>query len=164
MKLKAVSAIAALALAPCLHAFSLDFASSVGSSIPSTLIVNVPGYGDVSFTAGFNPIQGAASSLEVGTNFFGAPSLQFDNGDTVYVSFLGSLPSNVQFDQIAVSTDGEKFIVLQTGANEFVVSLQDSNNGAGIGAVNFTADSVPEPSASLLGVLGLTGLVVRRRR
>ncbi|HVJ46644.1 MAG TPA: PEP-CTERM sorting domain-containing protein [Luteolibacter sp.] len=165
MKLKALLAVATLAVAPGLQAFTLDFASSVGSTIPSTLIVNVPGYGDVSFSAGFNAVQGITSALEVGTDFFGAPSLQFDNGDTVYVNFLGTLPSDVSFEQVAISTGtNEEFIVLQTGSNEFIVSLQNSGNGAGILAANFNAAQVPEPSASLLGLVGLTGLVIRRRR
>jgi len=164
MKLKAIIAVAALALPSSLHAFTLDFASSVGSSIPSTLIVNVPGYGDVSFTAGFNAMLGAQSTLNVGTAFSGASALQFDNGDTVYVNFLGTLPSGVGFEQIAITTGtAENFVVLQTGTNEYVVSLQGSSNGAGLTGVSF-ASQVPEPSTSLLGVVGLTGLLIRRRR
>lgn len=163
MKLKATLAIAALALAPGLHAFTLDFASSVGQTLPPSLVVNVPGYGDVSFTAGFNAVLGATSTLTVGTEH-GLPALNFHNGDTVFVSFLGALPSNVSFSEIGIAAGSAgDFIVLQTGQSDFVISLQNAPEG-GIYRAQFTADAVPEPASSMLGVLGLTGLAIRRRR
>lgn len=162
MKLKAILAVAALALAPSLHAFTLDFASSVGTTVPMT--INVPGYGDVAFTKGFS----SASDLNVGTSFFGAPSLQFDNNDCVNVTFLGALPSGFGFDAVGLTSGGtggsENFVWLQTGANQYAIQLQNSTDGAGIASISFSADSVPEPSTSLLGLVGLTGLVIRRRR
>jgi len=169
MKLKALLAVAMLALAPGLHAFTLDFASTALGSIPSGLTVYVPDYGDVSFTAGYNSLLNATSNLEIGTDFFGARSLQFENGDTVIVTFLGDLPGNVEFEQVAITTTtgtgtDENFAILRPQSHQFVITLQNSDNGAGIGAINFPTSQVPEPSTTLLGVLGVTGLAIRRRR
>lgn len=163
MKIKAIAAIAALAFAPGLaQAFTIDFASSIGAVIPPSLVVNVPGYGDVSFTSGYNAILGADSQLTVGTDFYGAPSLQFIEGDTIIVTFLGAVPSHVDFNTIAVSVGtGEGFSKIDAG-HVYLLTLNNSIDGAGVIAVNF--DAVPEPGAAVLGLIGVTGMLLRRRR
>lgn len=162
MKIKAIMAVAALALTSSLNAFTLDFSSSVGKTIPKDLIIHVAGYGDVMFSAAYNAVQKAGSTLKVGTDHYNTASLQFDGGDTVKVTFLGALPDNVDFANIAIS-GGENFFVMQTGPNEYTLQLLNSTNGAGVTRVDFTT-VIPEPSAALLGVLGSVGLLVRRRR
>ncbi|MBK1882116.1 PEP-CTERM sorting domain-containing protein [Luteolibacter pohnpeiensis] len=159
MKIKATMVAALLLLAPALHAFTLDFASSVGATLPSDLVINVPGYGDVSFSANY------ASSLEVGTDFYGGATLQFDNNEVVLVTFLGGVPTDVDFSTVAVSAiSGEQFVVIPISSSQYAVALQGSTDGAGIGAVTFNAAAVPEPSSAVLGLLGAAGLFVRRRR
>jgi len=165
MKLQATLAAAMLLLAPALHAFSIGFAAQVPGGIPPNLLVNVPGYGDVSFAAGFNGITMSQSALVIDNTFFGAPALEFVNADTLIVTFLGEIPFNVDFNSVAVSaSSSEEFAVVQTGPKEFVVSLQNSVDGAGIAQVVFNAQSIPEPAASLLGLVGLGGFLLRRRR
>lgn len=141
-------------------AFTLDFSSDVGASIPPDLTVNVFGYGDVEFSAGFGSV------LEVGNKFqnddgSAAASLQMVGGDTVNITFLGTQPLNVDFDFVGVGV-GEVFQTFQTGPQSYFVALQSSANGAGIASVSFNV--VPEPSTALLSLVGAFALALRRRR
>ncbi|MBB5351726.1 hypothetical protein HNR46_001965 [Haloferula luteola] len=137
-------------------AFSLDFASNVGDTLPPDLTVSVPGYGDVQFVAGYGTV------LEVGTTL-GTSALQLDAGEFVTVSFLGSTATDVSFNLAGLSPGEAYPTILQTGANTYLVSSQTGTNGAGIASMTFNA-TVPEPSSALLGMLGGLGLLVRRRR
>jgi PEP-CTERM motif len=141
-------------------AFTLDFVGVNGATLPpSPLIINVFGYGNVSFTPGFG------SALEV-TNQYQNPggptrvSLDLDSDESVTVTFLGASPSNVDFDIVGLGA-GESVGLSQLSPSSFLVSAQGSN-GIGIQYVNFGV--VPEPSAAILASLGAFGFVLRRRR
>ena len=138
-------------------AFSFNFLGVAnGTPVPPTLTVNVPGYGDVSFTAI------GASVLTVDSSF-GSNTLVFDSGDTVRVTFL-----NQSFDDITLNTTDVGITEFFQASNitpnsiDFTLNGPIGGNGAGIEQINFNA--VPEPSSSLLGVLGASLLVLRRRR
>lgn len=163
MKIKSIAVVAALAIAPGLaSAFTLNFGSVAPGPIPSPLVVNIPGYGDVSFVAGFNAVTSTTSAPEVGTSFFGATSLQFADGDTVHITFLGGVPDSITPDSIALSIGtGEEFI-LSGGGTDYTITLFNSPDGAGLTSIAF--DAVPEPSAAALGLLGAAGVLLRRRR
>jgi hypothetical protein len=72
---------------------------------------------------------------------------------------------NVDFDFVGVSA-GENFVVQKDlfTPQAFLVTLQGSGNGAGLYAVSWTAECVPEPASAMLGLLGAMILVIRRRR
>ena len=98
-------------------------------------------------------------------NGFGAPSLSFDENEAAVVTFVGLEALHVDFDFVGVSAN-EDFDVQPhpENANAYIVSLTGGEDGAGIYQVSWEADCVPEPSTSLLGALGATLLVLRRRR
>jgi hypothetical protein len=165
MKTHKLTAIAAMLAGLCTasSAFTLDFAGYEGVTLPpNPLVIFVPGYGDVMFEAGDGSAL-AVNSDYLNDNGFGAPSLSFSEGDTVRVTFLGLEPLNVDFDFVGVSA-GEAFIVQvdQFASQAFLLTLQGGGDGAGLYAVSF--NQIPEPAASLLGAMGLTLLLVRRRR
>ncbi len=163
--------IASLSLALCGvgSAFTLGFESvALGTTVPGTLIINVSGYGDVQFDA-----VGAATFV-IGNDYENdsptqttSPSLNFDSGEQVKVTFLGNDPTNVTFS--FVGANAGEFFVTTAGANakEFFIQLngtafEPQNNGAGLYQIGF--QQVPEPSAALLGVIGASMMVLRRRR
>jgi len=164
--------IAAISLAASAvsQAFTIDFNALVvpsGTTVSAgtPLTINVAGYGDVRFEVGGTDV------VQVGTTYSNDSgtvinSLEMDSGETVLVTFLGPEALNVNFD-IAGVTPGEE--VAQISQNpvrtaEFQVNLigNAGSDGAGITAVSWT--SVPEPSSALMGMLGLSVLVLRRRR
>ncbi len=150
-------------------AFTLDFLGDEGTMLPTDpLVVFVTGYGNVQFDA-----VGPATLIvdnryeNDGPGQTSSPSLNFDSGEQVKVTFLGAQPINVEFDWVGVNA-GE-FFTAAKGANdsEFFVTLngaafEPTNSGAGLYQIGF--DQVPEPSAALLGALGTALLVLRRRR
>ena len=150
-------------------AFTLDFLSvPTGTPIPPSLTINVPGYGDVRFDTIGNSILIVDDRYENDSpGQTSSPSLNFDSGESVKVTFLGLEPIDVEFDWVGVNA-GEFFIAAPgLSPNEFVITLNGSttpaaNNGAGLYEIGF--NQVPEPSASLLGVLGATMLLIRRKR
>ena len=159
--MKATTALAAAALvavATSADAFTFDFVANVGQALPPNLIINVPGYGNVEIS----PLVG---NLQVGTQFRNpgytpAPSVEFDSGDAILVSFLAAPVFDVDFDFIDVSP-GEGVAVNGT-PNVFSVQLNGIGNGAGLKEVSFKA--VPEPGSAVLGLAGGLLLVFRRRR
>jgi hypothetical protein len=160
MKNTSLSTLAALCLAAgAAHGFSLDFISDVGANLPPDLVINVPGYGNVQFS----PLAGSA--LVVGTTYqtggLPTPSLQFDAGEIVLITFLEAPVSDLAFDYIDVSP-GESMNTNVAGPNSFTVQLTSGTNGAGLQEITFSA--VPETSAATLGLLGTGLLVLRRRR
>lgn len=144
-----------LSAAPLAHGFSLGFAANLGVTLPPDLIVNVPGYGDVLFSAAIG------SALPV-TADYAFPSVIFDNGEAVTVTFLGATPSDVEFGFSGVSV-GEAFTPTQLTNSQYYVSFQGSSNGAGLNSITWGTNSIPEPASSLLGGLGALMLFRRRR-
>jgi len=143
--------------------FTLDFVGYEGTTLPpNPLVINVPGYGDVRFDAA------NGSTLQVDNayqndNGSAAPSLSFDQGEAIQVTFLGAQPLNVDFDFVGVSA-GESFTVQPDlfKSQSFIINLQGSGDGAGLYAISWT--QVPEPTSAMLGVLGSALIVLRRRR
>lgn len=149
-------------------AFTLDFVSvPTGTITPPALTVSVPGYGDVRF----EPV--GTASLVVDNRYATpppgiqtSPSLNFDMGEAVTVTFLGPSgpvdPASVRVGTVDVNI-GEAFITTSTvSPNVYTVQLLGSGNGAGLYNIKF--EQVPEPSAALLGVIGASFLVIRRKR
>ncbi|MFT4175684.1 MAG: PEP-CTERM sorting domain-containing protein [Luteolibacter sp.] len=164
MKIKApLAAVLSVALTAAASAFTLDAVGYEGQSLPlEPVTIHVPGYGDLIFHAG------PGSTLSVGSDYqndngFGGPSLNFNERDTVRITFVGPEALNVDFDFVGLSS-GESFIIQQDpfDSQSYVLTLQGSGDGAGLYAISWTA--VPEPTSALLGVLGGAMLVFRRRR
>ena len=161
MKNTCFSAFVALgfATAAC-NGFTLDFVADVGANLPPDLVINVPGYGNVQFT----PLAG--STLVVGTTYqtggVPTPTLQFDSGEIVQVTFLALTPSSLAFDFLDVSPGESTFVNTTADPKVFTVQLSGSGDGAGLQQITFTA--VPETSAATLGLLGSGLLMLRRRR
>ena len=141
-------------------AFTLDFVGVNGATLPpSPLVINVFGYGNVSFTPGFD------SALEVGNQYENdagtvRTSLEMDANESVTVTFLGADPTNVDFDIIGLGV-GEAVGLVQLSSTSFLVSAQ-GGNGVGLQSISFGA--VPEPSSAMLAALGVFGFALRRRR
>jgi len=158
--MKSIIASTLLVVAVQANAFTLDFVAYNGATIPpSPLVINVFGYGNVSFAPGF------ASALEVGNRYENdggtvRTSLQMDPNESIVVTFLGAEPTNVDFDIIGLGA-GESVGLAQLSTTSFLVSTQ-GGDGSGLQAVSWGA--VPEPSATLLGAFGVLALAARRRR
>ena len=144
-------------------AFTLDAVGYGGSELsanPET--VNVDGYGDLVFES----VSGSTlvvNSAYQNDNGFGGPSLNFKSGDVVRITFTGLDPLNVDFDFVGLSA-GESFTIEPDTftPQAFLLTFNGTDEGAGLYAVSWNV--VPEPSSALLGVLGASLLVFRRRR
>lgn len=142
------------------NAFTLDFVGVNGATLPpSPLVINVFGYGEVSFAPGFG------SALEVGNQYQNdagtvRTSLEMDANESIVVTFLGADPLNVDFDIIGLGV-GESVGLVQLSSTSFIVSAQ-GGDGAGLQSVSWGA--VPEPSSAFLGSAGALLLALRRRR
>lgn len=161
MKTKACATIGVLfGLTAFASAFSLDFSGNVGAVLPGPLVISVPGYGDVQFDAQAGTLTVDNSQTEGGLP---TPSLVFDRGDMVRVTFLGLPPLDVTSSAVGLNT-GENFLFLDSSDPSVYFYQLDGVDGgkAGLKTVNWS--QVPEPSSALLGVLGGALLVLRRRR
>jgi hypothetical protein len=154
MKTKSFIAAAALICLPSVaSAFSLDFTGvALGTTVPPQLVIAVPGYGNVTFDAQ------VGSNLAI-VNYGGIPSLSFEQNETVFITFDGVFVPGPGFDFEGLEV-GESFLTQSNSYNVYTATLQGTGNGAGISGISF----VPEPSSALLGVLGASLLVLRRRR
>lgn len=182
MKLK-TTLIAALSLAAMAtsQAFMINFGTGnvvpngtdVGRTITiddsNPLEVNVVGYGQVTFTY----IGQSGGAVESGTQYagqFGEPpasTLEFGYLDVVKVTFEGSTDfsggpvfavtgvasDDLQRQDVSGDTDGSVWNLTYAGAE---------NTGAGL--LSVTWDVVPEPSSAALGALGMSIILLRRRR
>src|SRR4051812_9333322 len=105
MKLKATLAIALLAITPSLHAFTLDIASLLGNTLPVSnpgLVVNIPGYGDVHLYSGKDGANNV-TPIDISSNLFGVPAVEFQKGDVFYVDFLNSAPAtSLSYETVGV--------------------------------------------------------------
>ncbi|MBT8044375.1 MAG: PEP-CTERM sorting domain-containing protein [Verrucomicrobiae bacterium] len=148
------------------QAFTIDFNAldvPLGTTVTSTspLTVNVAGYGDVKFEVASPDVLVVASNYQNDSGTF-MNSLEFDPGESVLVTFLGPLALNVDFDIIGISA-GESANPVPIGfdGDEYQLDVI-GGNGVGIAAISWNA--VPEPSSSLLVLLGAGSLIMRRRR
>lgn len=144
-------------------AFTLDFVGYDGTTLPNNpLVIFVPGYGDVRFDAG-NGSSLVVNSAYQNDDGSAAPSLSFDEGEALQVTFLGAQPLKVDFDFVGVSP-GENFTAQPDlfGNQSYIINLQGGGDGAGLYAISWT--QVPEPASAMLGVIGSALLVLRRRR
>ena len=157
MKTKSFIAAAALICLPSVaSAFSLDFTGvALGTTVPPQLVIAVPGYGNVFFDV-------LDSSQLVIQTIDGQPSLAFGAGETLRIVFGGVIAENVAITTTGVD-GGELFVLSNLPAvNAYNVVLIGGTDGAGLSTVSWTP--IPEPSTALLGVLGTSLLVLRRRR
>lgn len=183
MKSKISTLIASAAMVTMASAFTIDFNTAqisdgtnitpltfgtVSSGNPVT--VTVPGYGDVRFEV----VLGSSDVLEVGNRYandFGSSfvnSLQLNAPEIVKVTFLGDEVLNLNFDLLGISS-GENEDVIVLGGAEIAYSYSPGNgdightpDGAGIAGISWT--TVPEPSSSLMVLIGAGSLILRRRR
>lgn len=165
-----VPLIAALAFAiPAISdGFTLDAAGYVGLGGTDLTLnpvsVFVPGYGELVFEAAIGSSIIVNSAYQ-NDNGFGGPSLSFDQNEAIRITFKGLQPLNVDFDFVGVSA-GENFVVQKDlfTPQAFLVTLQGGGDGAGLYAISWTTQAVPEPSAALLGMMGTAIFAFRRRR
>ena len=187
MKLK-TTLIAALSLActAISQAFVIDFdsfqvdpggtfsANSITSGNPITVDVN--GYGTVTFS-----IADGADPVSVDTNFSPnttldiAPdqTLEFYSGDVVTVTFAGLAPLKpkdgtiigFEFGQAGDDSEGgaDSLVSSKVNDNEYQLSLSGLQSG-GAGLTYIEWNVVPEPSSAALGALGMSMILLRRRK
>lgn len=162
MKTKACVTIGfLLGLTAITNAFSLDFSGNVGVVLaPGPLTISVPGYGNVQFDAQAGVAEVDTSQLEGGVP---VPSLVFDSGDVVRVTFLGLAPQNVTSGVLGLNS-GESFLFLDSSDPAVFFYQFSGVAGADAGLQTVSWGQVPEPSSALLGVLGTAVLAFRRRR
>jgi hypothetical protein len=147
-------------------AFTLDFVSvPTGTGTPPTLTVSVPGYGTVQFDAIGPAILVVDDRYATPLGVQTSPSLNFDGGESVKITFIGNdvINSTIRMGTVDVNIDENFQTVLGGAPNEYVLTLV-SSTGNGAGLYNIKFDAIPEPSASLLGLIGASILVLRRRR
>ena len=147
-------------------AFTMDFSGvSIGASLPQT--VNVPGYGSVTFQS----LQGAVTPPGHLTIQPFAPfnqnAIEFNVGESILMTFMGSTPSNVQNQYAGVGADEAFKMTAGANANQYIVSFSGpSGSTAGLQSVDFSvrSKSVPEPSSALLGLMACCACLVRRSK
>ena len=163
MKIKIPFVAAILAAIPALSsAFTIDF-NAAGTFFPGVpQVINVPGYGNVTFTAGNTSLL-PVGSLYLNDNGFGAPSVMFENGEALQVTFNAAQPLDVDFDFVGVSA-GEDFTLINHPFTQqsYILSFAGQGDGAGLYQISWRA--VPEPSSAFLGLVGVAGFALRRRR
>jgi hypothetical protein len=164
MKMKtplvAVLSIAAMSIG---SAFTLDAVGYGGGVLEQNpYSVFVPGYGELVFEAAPGSSLVVNSAYQNG-NGCGAPSLSFDENESVTITFVGAEPLNVDF---LGQSAGESFVSEMDlfTPQAFLVPRKGGGDGAGLHAVSWNTGYVPEPTSSMLGLLGCMVLLLRRRR
>ncbi len=166
MKMKIPLIAALVAGMPVISSgFTLDAVGYAGSELSlNPVSVFVPGYGELIFEAAVGSVLVVNSAYQ-NDNGFGGPSLNFDQNEAIRITFNGLEPLNVDFDFVGVSA-GESFVVQKDlfTPQAFLVTLQGGGNGAGLYAVSWNTQAVPEPTSALLGLIGTAVFAFRRRR
>ncbi len=166
MKMKIPLLAVLLAGLPCAaSAFTLDAVGYGGSELSlNPVSVFVPGYGELIFEAAVGSAIVVNSAYE-NDNGFGGPSLSFDQNEAIKVTFNGLTPLNVDFDFVGLSV-GESFVVQKDlfTPQAFLVTFQGSGDGAGLYAISWNTETVPEPTSAMLGLIGTAVFAFRRRR
>lgn len=164
MKIPLIAALVA-GLPMVSSGFTLDAVGYEGNEISlNPVSVTVPGYGELTFEAA-NGTTLVVNSAYENDNGFGGPSLSFNQNEAVKITFNGLEPLNVDFDFVGLSA-GESFVVQKDlfTPQAFLVTLQGSGDGAGLYAISWTTEIVPEPTSAMLGLIGTAVFAFRRRR
>lgn len=163
MKRSLTLAAALVAVAPSLHAFSLDFLALNGINLPPSIDISVGGYGFVRLSPGTNYLDGT-NSLAINQDF-GPSAINLEAGDAFHVDFLAG--PIVGFNAFILGQElGENVIVtsnVEQTSFRIVVGAPTTMDGVAISSLSFTVAPVPEPAAAMLGAMG-AALLFRRRR
>ena len=166
MKMKIPLVAALLVGMPAIAgAFTLDAVGYEGFDLAvSPGSVFVPGYGELVFEA-LSGSSVVVNSAYENDNGFGGPSLSFDENESVKITFKGLEPLNVDFDFVGLSA-GESFVIEKDllTPQAFLLTLKGGGDGAGLYAVSWNTEAVPEPTSALLGLVGGAFFAFRRRR
>ncbi len=149
------------------HAFTLNAVGYDGGVLAQNPeAITIPGYGELIFEA-IDSASLVVNSAYQNDDGSAAPSLNFQAGDAVKITFSGATPVNLDFDFVGISV-GQSFIVQKDllSTQAFLVTLEGSEGGAGLESISWDTENhqVPEPASALLGSLGCTLLLARRRR
>ncbi|GHC46235.1 PEP-CTERM sorting domain-containing protein [Roseibacillus persicicus] len=146
-------------------AFSLDFTGleldgsvTLSGADGDQLIINVPGFGNVGFGVAEKDL-----SAVVDDNY-GVPAIEFDETKTITINFFAATPvENVMVSFVGVP-QGDEPTYVPIDNYGGTVSF-DAGVSGGIQSVSFDAidTKVPEPSTTLLGLIGAVALLRRRR-
>ena len=127
------------------HAFTLDAAGYEGGDMAKDpFSVLVPGYGEVVFESDLGAPLVVDPAYGNGKGFKGA-SLRFNPQDAVKISSPGR-------------TNGETILA----SRDFSVAFQSEGDGSEPHATVWSA--IPEPATAGLGLLGISALLLGRRR
>lgn len=165
MKTKFLTLIALGAATAISQAFTIDFNAlevPLGTTVTQAtpLTVTVAGYGDVKFEVANPDVLVVATNHQNDSGTF-MNALELDAGETVLVTFLGPQALNVDFDIIGINAgESANPVPVGFGGDEYQLDAI-GGNGVGIAAISWT---VPEPSSSLLVLVGAGSLILRRRR
>ena len=186
MKLKTtLIAVLSLACTAISQAFTIDFDSlqvDPGGTISATTItatdpitVDVNGYGTVTFSiaSGADPVY-VDDNFSPDTTIPIAPdqTLEFYGNDVVTVTIEGLTPLKptdgtigFRFGQAGDDSEGgaDSLVSSKVDDNEYELSLSGLQSG-GAGLTYIEWNVVPEPSSAALGALGMSMILLRRRK
>ncbi len=139
-------------------AFTLDAVGYNGSELAKTpASIFLPGYGELIFEAAEDNILVVSSGYQNDNNS-ADPELNFDEKDAIKITANGREPLNIDLDFVPPSVAG----VSKPQALEVI--LKASSEGAGLKSIKPTSANIPEPTSIALGLLALSGLIIRRSR
>lgn len=169
MKKSLICSVTLVASLSSAQAFSLDFTGVtpdgdfiISATDPGTFVV--PGFGNLTF---FIPGDQNSNVLAIDDNFDATPAFEFEDGDGILVQFnqqpdLGENITGVLLNFVGGGSG--TYSVFSDNAGESLVGRVDWTGGdGGLSGIEFQTSSVPEPSVSLLGALGMLALLRRRR-
>lgn len=129
--------------------------STIGATVPTNVIsdfwIGLRGNGSLAWGSNDGTISGLAVGSRTGSVNVDFYFADFNSGSLVNydVFFNGALQGSGSFDW--------------TGTEENFIGL-DARDNTGVTYDNFVIETVPEPTSAMLGLVGLCGLLSRRRR
>lgn len=164
MKFKALALAVLAAGIHSASAFSLDFTGlatdgsvTMSGADGDQLVIAVPGFGNVAFGVAEKDVSATL------VDFGGTPAIEFDPSKTITIDFFSGSPvENVMVSFVGVD-QGESPSYSTVSDTSGVVRIPAGT--AGISGVTFdrVGPKVPEPSTTVLGLLGAVALLRRRR-